>query len=168
MKRISFWFVVAATAAACVIDSIPFAATGADDEGSPIYGVKIPAGYRDWALVNVAHEAGDLNDLRVVLGNDVAMKAFRDRTLPLPDGAIIARLMIFRIDPGVVRAAPGARGILAGQPMSNRQNPVLAGDLDCIFFAARAPNRATFVRWLAPRNHPILSVASFRPTTCVD
>jgi hypothetical protein len=87
----SFWFLAAATAA-CIIDSIPFAAAGADDEGSPIYGVKIPAGYRDWALVNVAHEAGDLKDLRVVLGNDVAMKAFRDRTLPLPDGAIIARL----------------------------------------------------------------------------
>ena len=55
-------------------------------------GVKIPAGYRDWALVNVAHEAGNLNDFRVVLGNAVAMKAFRDGTLPSPDGTIIARL----------------------------------------------------------------------------
>src|SRR5271156_4324432 len=35
---------------------------------APIYGVRIPAGYRDWALVNVAHEAGNLNDFRVVLG----------------------------------------------------------------------------------------------------
>jgi hypothetical protein len=59
---------------------------------SPIYGVEIPAGYRQWALVNVAHEAGDLNDFRAVLGNAVAMKAFQDGTLPFPDGTIIARL----------------------------------------------------------------------------
>jgi hypothetical protein len=60
-------------------------------EASPIYGVTIPAGYRDWALVNVAHE-GNLNDFRAVLGNAIAMKAFRDGTLPFPDGTIIARL----------------------------------------------------------------------------
>jgi len=91
MKQISL-LVFAAATVACVIASTPFTAAGADDEVSPIYGVKIPAGYRDWAFVNVAHEAGDLNDLRVVLGNAVAIKAFRDRTLPLPDGTIIARL----------------------------------------------------------------------------
>jgi hypothetical protein len=61
-------------------------------EVAPIYGVRIPAGYRDWVVVNVAHEAGNLNDFRVVLGNAVAMKAFRDGTLPFPDGTIIARL----------------------------------------------------------------------------
>jgi hypothetical protein len=56
------------------------------DVAAPIYGVRIPAGYRNWELVNVAHEAGDLNDFRVVLGNAVAMKAFRDGTRPFPDG----------------------------------------------------------------------------------
>jgi hypothetical protein len=61
-------------------------------EVAPIYGVRIPAGYRDWMLVNVAHEAGNLNDFRAVLGNAVAMKAFRDGTLPFPDGTVIARL----------------------------------------------------------------------------
>jgi hypothetical protein len=61
-------------------------------EAAPIYGITIPVGYRDWTLVNVAHEACDLNDLRVVLGNAVAIKAFRDGTLPFPDGTIIARL----------------------------------------------------------------------------
>jgi hypothetical protein len=63
-----------------------------ESEAAPIYGVRIPAGYRHWELVNVAHEAGNLNDFRVVLGNAVAMKAFRDGTLPFPDGTIIARL----------------------------------------------------------------------------
>ena len=53
---------------------------------------ELPAGYRDWKLVSVAHEAGDLNDLRAVLGNDIAIKAYRQGKLPFPDGAIIARL----------------------------------------------------------------------------
>ncbi|ACK52471.1 putative cytochrome P460 [Methylocella silvestris BL2] len=58
----------------------------------PLFGVKIPPGYRDWKLISVAHEAGDLNDLRAVLGNDIAIEAYREGTLPFPDGAIIARL----------------------------------------------------------------------------
>ena len=35
---------------------------------------------------------GDLKQLRAELGNDIAIKAFRDGTLPFPDGAIIAAL----------------------------------------------------------------------------
>jgi hypothetical protein len=57
-----------------------------------IYPTEIPAGYRDWKLISVAHEAGGLNDLRAILGNDMAVKAFREGKLPFPDGAIIARL----------------------------------------------------------------------------
>ena len=53
---------------------------------------ELPAGYRDWKLVSVAHEAGDLDDLRAVLGNDLAIRAYREGKLPFPDGAIIARL----------------------------------------------------------------------------
>jgi len=83
---------LAAAAAALTIVSTPWAAGGADDEAAPIYGVRIPEGYREWSLINVAHEAGDLNDLRVVLGNPIAFRAFRDGTLPFPDGMIIARL----------------------------------------------------------------------------
>jgi Cytochrome P460 len=64
----------------------------ADGEAAPIFGVKIPRGYRDWSLISVAHEEGNLNDLRAILGNDVAIKAYREGTLPLPDGAIIVRL----------------------------------------------------------------------------
>ena len=63
-----------------------------DGEAAPIFGVKIPAGYRDWRLISVAHEAGNLNDLRAILGNDMAIKAYREEKLPFPDGAIIARL----------------------------------------------------------------------------
>jgi hypothetical protein len=54
--------------------------------------IELPAHYRDWKLVSVAHEAGKLNDLRAILGNDQAVDAFRRKDLPFPDGAIIARL----------------------------------------------------------------------------
>jgi hypothetical protein len=64
----------------------------ADGEAAPIFGIKIPPGYRDWRLISVAHEAGNLNDLRAMLGNDVAIKAYREGKLPFPDGTIIARL----------------------------------------------------------------------------
>ena len=40
----------------------------------------------------MAHEAGELNDLRAILGNDRAIKAFREGQLPFPDGTIIARV----------------------------------------------------------------------------
>ena len=53
---------------------------------------ELPRGYRDWPLISVAHEAGKLNDLRAILGNEIAIKAAREGTLPYPDGAVIARL----------------------------------------------------------------------------
>lgn len=59
---------------------------------SPIFGVTIPPGYRDWRLVSVAHEEGNLNDLRAIVGNDVAIKAYRKGDSLFPDGTIIARL----------------------------------------------------------------------------
>jgi hypothetical protein len=64
----------------------------ADGAAVPVFDVKIPPGYRDWGLISVAHEEGNLNDLRAVLGNDIAIKAYREGKLPFPDGAIIARL----------------------------------------------------------------------------
>ncbi len=63
-----------------------------DGEADPVFGIKIPPGYRDWKLISVAHEEGNLNDLRALLGNDVAIKAYREGKLPFPDGTIIARL----------------------------------------------------------------------------
>src|SRR5580700_1920105 len=91
MKRTPI-FAFAAVSAVCVAASVAFAAGGANEESSPIYGIKIPAGYRDWRLISVAHEEGSLNDLRAILGNDVAIKAYREGQLPFPDGTIVARL----------------------------------------------------------------------------
>jgi len=64
----------------------------ADGEAAPIFGITIPVGYRDWKLISVADEEGNHNDLRAILGNDVAIKAYREGKLAFPDGTIIARL----------------------------------------------------------------------------
>lgn len=69
-----------------------FAEQANDSASPPAVLAALPPGYRDWKLISVAHEEGDLNDLRAILGNDIAIKAFREGTLPFPDGAIIARL----------------------------------------------------------------------------
>jgi hypothetical protein len=58
---------------------------------SPILGVSVPDGYRDWKMIAVAHEAG-LDELRAVLGNDVAVKAYQQGTLPFPNGTIFVKL----------------------------------------------------------------------------
>ncbi len=63
-----------------------------ESEAAPVFGIKIPPGFRDWRVVSVAHEAGNNNDLRVILGNDIAIRAYREGIRPFPDGTIIARL----------------------------------------------------------------------------
>jgi hypothetical protein len=91
MKRIALSLVAIATLAAVVTFSA-HAFGHPDDEAGPIFGVKVPPDYRDWKLISVAHEAGDLNDFRAVLGNDTAIKAYREDKLPFPDGTIILRI----------------------------------------------------------------------------
>jgi hypothetical protein len=89
------WFTIAILAIAvalAILAALPFAPGHAEDQASPIFGIKLPAGYREWQLIAVAHEEGTLNDIRAVLGNDIAIKAAREGKLPYPDGAIIARL----------------------------------------------------------------------------
>jgi hypothetical protein len=61
-------------------------------EAAPSFVTEIPQGYRDWKFISVAHEEGNLNSFAAVLGNDVAITAYREGKLPLPDGAVIAAL----------------------------------------------------------------------------
>ena len=91
MKHCTFLLVAVATMAGLVALIAP-APGHADGEPVPIFVTEIPQGYRDWQWISSAHEAGNLNSLGAVLGNDVAIKAFREGKLPFPDGAIIAAL----------------------------------------------------------------------------
>ncbi len=61
-------------------------------EAGEIFIKTIPPGYRDWKLISVSHEEGNLHSLGAILGNDVAIKACREGKLPFPDGTIIAAL----------------------------------------------------------------------------
>jgi len=91
MKGITY-LLSSVVAMACVFVYMAQASEHANAEAAPIFGIKIPPGYRDWKVISVAHEEGNNNDLRAVLGNDVAIKAYREGKLPFPDGAVIARL----------------------------------------------------------------------------
>ena len=64
---------------------------GADIQASPIFGVTVPDGFRQWPLVAPALEDEPLNELRAVVGNPVAMQAYATGTLPFPDGSILVK-----------------------------------------------------------------------------
>lgn len=56
-------------------------------------GISLPSGFEDWRLVSVSLR-GDNNTIRAVLGNTTAIKAARSgKTLPWPDGTILAKLV---------------------------------------------------------------------------
>jgi hypothetical protein len=87
--------VVALLAAAGLLFSAFPAATASDISVAPT-GVTIPKGYRNWQVV-APSQRDDMDQLRVILGNDIAMKAYRAKTLPFPDGAILAKLIWKRV-----------------------------------------------------------------------
>src|SRR5262245_34202159 len=92
MKRIVFAVIALGVLAGAAAYMAP-ASGQADGEAAPIYGIKIPPGYRDWQLISVNHLAGgNVKQMRAQLGNDIAMKAFREGQLPFPDGSIIVAL----------------------------------------------------------------------------
>ena len=68
----------------------------------------MPSGYRDWRLISVAHEEGNLNDLRAVLGNEIAIKAYREGKLPFP----------------TARSLPGSPGVMSRQRKTTKPSAV--------------------------------------------
>jgi hypothetical protein len=92
MKRTTFLLLIAAILAGVAGSTATTSRHAEAQESVPIFVKEIPAGYRDWKVVSVAHEAGDLNDIRAILGNDMAIKAYRDGKLPFPEGAIVGRI----------------------------------------------------------------------------
>ena len=84
--------VIAAATVASVVTHIVAASGQPELEAAPVYGIKVPRGYRDWRLISVNHLAGGVKQVRAQLGTDVAVEAFRAGKLPFPDGTIIAAL----------------------------------------------------------------------------
>jgi hypothetical protein len=118
---------IAKSAAQSGKESQPQAQAVADSSNaSPIYGVTIPPGYRDWKLIAVKHlNIGDIkvDQLRAKLGNDIAIKAFEKGTIPFPDGSIIAALHWTRAlssdDSKVIADVfPGAQSYVVGSAVN--------------------------------------------------
>ena len=74
-----------------LLAATPSSSRSADDAATVAEG-RLPPGYRDWRLISVAREEGDLDDIRAILGNDAAIGAYRRGATRFPDGTIIARL----------------------------------------------------------------------------
>ena len=91
MKRIGLLVATLAITAAVVYLILPPSGS-ADGEGQPTFVTKVPPGYRDRRVISVAHEEGNLNSFGAIVGNDAAIKAYRDGKLPFPDGTIISAL----------------------------------------------------------------------------
>jgi hypothetical protein len=91
MKRITF-LLASITFIACLLAITAAATRRNQQEAAPIYVTKMFPSYRDWKLISVAREAGQLDDVRAILGNDIAVKAYRAGRLPFPEGSVIARI----------------------------------------------------------------------------
>jgi Cytochrome P460 len=130
---------------AALAGAVTFMATAsgqANGESSPIYGVKIPANYREWKLIAVDNLliAGKTDQLRAQLGNDVAIKAFREGTVPFPDGAIIAAIHWTR-----VRSEDNIK-VLAG-PFPGAQSFVVGSSLNVQFMVKDSKKYAATGGW---------------------
>ncbi len=116
MKRMAF-LVIAVAMAAGVVASIDPAPGRADEGAAPIFLKEKPAGYRDWKLISVSHEAGNINSIGAVLANDVAVKAYREGKLPFPDGSIIAAVHYKYVPPKKTTKSSGVTNLsLPGPP----------------------------------------------------
>ncbi len=92
-------FAAMAASAVCLLmtaDAAENEANAGVADASPLFGVTIPPGYRQWALVAVSYETA-FDEFRGILGNATAMKAYADGTLPFPDGTMLAKLAWKRV-----------------------------------------------------------------------
>ena len=82
------FYLLAITLAAITIE-----VHAADKALAPSHGVDYPDGWQNWASIAVSHRT-DNNTTRVILGNDVAVKAARSgNTNPWPDDAILGKVV---------------------------------------------------------------------------
>lgn len=82
----TFFQVLAVTILALTIE-----VNAADTTPATSHEISYPEGWQNWAAIAVAHRT-DNNTLRIILGNDVAVKAVRSgNTNPWPDNAIIGK-----------------------------------------------------------------------------
>jgi len=80
-------------AIAAAILSVTSVTLAAENTPAPSNGIAYPTGWQNWATISATHRA-DNNTLRVILGNDIAVKAARSgQTNPWPDNAILGKVV---------------------------------------------------------------------------
>lgn len=56
-------------------------------------GITLPEKYKDWRVISVSHRT-DNKTMRVIVGNDIAIKAARENNInPWPQGSILGKLV---------------------------------------------------------------------------
>jgi hypothetical protein len=141
MKRTSLLLLSVATLAG-VVACVARASEQSGEESSPTYGVKIPAGYRDWKLIAVDNLllSGKSNQLRAQFGNDIAIRAYKERTLPFPDGSIIAAVHWTRV-------ASDANDKVLNGPFPGSQSFLIGSRLNVQFMVKDSKKYATTAGW---------------------
>ena len=142
MKRTAFLLVAVATVAGAVAFTAGASGRANEEAAAPIYGVKIPAGYRDWKLIAVAQllVPGKADQLRAQFGNDIAIKAFKEGKVPFPDGAIIAAIHWTRVP------SEGNNKVLAG-PFPGAQSFVVGSAVNVQFMVKDSKKYAATGGW---------------------
>lgn len=97
MRSIRIPLVAAALASLVFATALSARSDANAQQASPIFGVTIPDGYRQWQLVAPSQVGDPFDELRAILGNDVAIRAYGGKTLPFPDGTVLAKLSWKRI-----------------------------------------------------------------------
>lgn len=76
-----------------MVSIISFAANDTVEVKANLAGLKLPEKYKDWKVISASHRI-DNKSIRIILGNDIAIKASRsNQTNPWPDGAILGKLV---------------------------------------------------------------------------
>jgi hypothetical protein len=77
----------------CCLSAVLPGAAVAQETPAPSHGIAYPQGWQNWSAIAVANRT-DNETLRVILGNEIAVKAARaGETLPWPDGAVLGKVV---------------------------------------------------------------------------
>ncbi len=73
--------------------SVVSIASASDETLKQSHGISYPKGWQNWSTIAVSHRT-DNNTIRIILGNEIAVKAARSaQTNPWPDGAILGKVV---------------------------------------------------------------------------
>src|SRR5580658_4785061 len=142
MKRIIFALTGVGMLAGILVATTPSSGQSSG-AAAPIYGIELPQGYRDWHLISVKRltgGGGKLKQLRAQLGNDIAIKAFKEGKIPFPDGSIIAAIHWTRVP------SEGNNKVLAG-PFPGTQSFVVGSPANVQFMVKDSKKYAATGGW---------------------